>query len=233
MKLRVQSRWLAFLIHLALSFVIFIGLAALIFFWWFPGALFSAAGGWDGIKIVAAVDLVLGPLLTLIVYNAAKPLSELVRDLSIIVAVQFSCLVTGVYVVFDARPILVVHAYDTFYAFKRTEVVAGGIDLEKLDEFVGGYPKVLYVEVPQDPVGFAHMQMMVTLEGKTPIPLRSDLYRMMPSDAAAVEALLHGEVDHQQGSCIRLSIESSYNAGLVCVDPGNLSFSYFEKKPNE
>ncbi|KAB0769044.1 hypothetical protein F7O87_33620, partial [Pseudomonas aeruginosa] len=63
------SRWRAFFIHLLISLAIFIVLLAIICLWWYPGALFEIAGGWQGVRIVAAVDMVLGPLLTLVVYD--------------------------------------------------------------------------------------------------------------------------------------------------------------------
>ena len=68
-----MSRIKAFLIHLGISAVIFFILLYLIIFHWYPGFLFTADGGWQGVRIIAAVDLVLGPLLTLVVYKAGKP----------------------------------------------------------------------------------------------------------------------------------------------------------------
>jgi hypothetical protein len=57
--------------------------------------LFDIAGGWEGLRIVIAVDLVLGPLLTLVVYKAGK--SSLTFDLSCIAIFQIACLGGGVW----------------------------------------------------------------------------------------------------------------------------------------
>lgn len=58
----------------------------------------------DVVKILVGVDLVLGPLLTLIVFNVAKPRKELARDLGLILAVQLSALAWGVQVTYSVRP---------------------------------------------------------------------------------------------------------------------------------
>lgn len=73
MKSCIQNRYQAFAIHLGLSFLIFIVLASLIVFYWYPGFLFATDGGWQGIRLIAGVDLVIGPCLTLLLYKRGKP----------------------------------------------------------------------------------------------------------------------------------------------------------------
>ena len=68
-----MSRFSAFSIHLGISFLIFLLLAYLVVFQWYPGIFFDNDGGWRGMRIIVAVDLVLGPLLTLVVFKAGKP----------------------------------------------------------------------------------------------------------------------------------------------------------------
>ena len=45
MLLKVANRWQAFGIHILISLLIFIVLAAVIYFWWYPGFLFRYDGG--------------------------------------------------------------------------------------------------------------------------------------------------------------------------------------------
>ena len=63
-----MTRISAFLVHLGISFAIFLALAYLVVFIWYPDFFFSTDGGWQGIRIIALVDLVLGPVLTLCVF---------------------------------------------------------------------------------------------------------------------------------------------------------------------
>ena len=55
-----MSRFKAFSIHFAISFVIFLILLYFILVQWYPQPLFSTDGGWRVIRIIVGVDLVLG-----------------------------------------------------------------------------------------------------------------------------------------------------------------------------
>ena len=88
-----MNRWKAFGIHLAISLVVFLALLGIIILLWYPGILFSIDGGWEGLKIVMGVDVVLGPLLTLVVFKVGKP--GLKFDLTCIAVAQIACMVTG------------------------------------------------------------------------------------------------------------------------------------------
>jgi len=60
--------------------------------------------------LVLIVDVCLGPLLTLAVFDPKK--KELKRDLSIILLIQLSALFYGIYTVSVARPAYIVFAVD-------------------------------------------------------------------------------------------------------------------------
>ena len=224
----VKSRWTAFFVHLLISLLVFIVLGAIIALWWFPGALISASGGWDGVKIVAAVDLVLGPLLTLVVYNITKPARELMRDLSIIVAFQLVCLAAGVYIVESSRPELVVHVFDTFYSFTKQELEDAGVDLDLLDSDFPHSPKILYTEVPDNPMEISHNTMMVILDGRTPFRFQQELYRSFYKLAPTqIDKILHGKYISEK-DCYLVKFESLYRVGEICFHPQNHSFSNFK-----
>lgn len=104
MHLAGMNRYQAFGIHFGISLLIFIGLVAMVLFVWYPGILKEVDESWQqALIMIAGVDLVLGPLLTLIVFNPAK--KSLKMDLSIIAAVQIAALVAGTYTVHQARPL--------------------------------------------------------------------------------------------------------------------------------
>jgi len=72
---------------------------------------------------VVLVDLVVGPTLTLIVSNPAKPRRELARDIAIIVTVQLAALVYGTATLWSGRPL-----YYTFSVNRLELVQASDID---------------------------------------------------------------------------------------------------------
>src|SRR5271156_1077524 len=57
------------------------------------------------IVVMIGVDVVVGPLLTFVIAHPGKPRRELVRDVSIIVAVQLCALVYGTTSLWKGRPL--------------------------------------------------------------------------------------------------------------------------------
>ncbi|MDG4553623.1 MAG: hypothetical protein P9E24_05180 [Candidatus Competibacter sp.] len=62
----------AFVIHLATSVTIFLIFLGIMFFVWYPAPYFEIDGGWKVPRILAGLDVVLGPLLTLIVFKPIR-----------------------------------------------------------------------------------------------------------------------------------------------------------------
>lgn len=101
-------------IHFVFSIAVALVCAAIVFGFWYPFPYRELSGGRELFFLVVAVDVVCGPLLTSIVYTPLKPKPELWRDLSLIVAIQLGALLYGVWTVWDARPLFLVHEVDRF-----------------------------------------------------------------------------------------------------------------------
>ena len=119
------NRWQAAGLHLALSVVIAATVLAALLFVWYPQPYFRLAGGAGLMLILIGVDVVLGPAMTLVVFNPAK--KSLRIDLAIIAALQVAALAYGIGVIAQARPAYIVFAGDRF-----TVVGANAIDPESL-----------------------------------------------------------------------------------------------------
>lgn len=104
----------AALLHLGGSVAIAALAAALVFGLWFPYPYREVAGGRELFLLIVAVDVVCGPLLTLVLYNPAKPKSELLRDLGLVVLIQLAALGYGMHVLWQARPVYLVQEVDRF-----------------------------------------------------------------------------------------------------------------------
>ena len=213
------TRWGAFGGHLFISALIFVALCAVIYFLLFPGALFSLAGGIDGIKIVAGVDIVLGPLLTLVIYNVAKPRRELIRDLAIIGSIQFAALGAGMWVVYNSRPVAVSFIYDKFHATRAMEFERASEPLPAGTRALG--PAYYYSEMPDDP------KQALALMGKAefqefPISTRSDLMRPLPTDIDQLKSAFRfspsaaSQIDTR---CVPSTLVTAFGDGPVCFDP--------------
>jgi hypothetical protein len=109
---RKMSRIKAALIHLAISATIACIVLYLMFFWWYPSPYFKAMGGDTLILLLVGVDVILGPLITLVIFNTEK--KSLKFDLTCIAIIQFAALSYGTSVMFQARPIYSVYFKDRF-----------------------------------------------------------------------------------------------------------------------
>lgn len=109
-----MTRWKASLIHLSISAIIATAVLALMLLVWYPYPLFSAVGGQQVLLILLGVDMTLGPLITLIIFNIKKSRRALTFDLSVIATLQVAALIYGMSVVAQVRPVFVVFSKDSF-----------------------------------------------------------------------------------------------------------------------
>jgi hypothetical protein len=89
---------------------------------WFPPPHAKLSGGWGLLTLMLSVDIVLGPLLTLVVAGSDKPLPELRRDIAVIAALQIAALVYGISVLAAARPIFEVFEVDRFRVVSMADI---------------------------------------------------------------------------------------------------------------
>jgi hypothetical protein len=138
----------AFLIHLGISLTVFGALAYLVVEVWYPDFFFETDGGWQGLRLLLGVDLVLGPLMTLIVYRTGKP--GLAFDLTMIGIVQVVCLAAGVWIVFGQRPLAIVYVDGSFFSVTAQSFKEVGVPVPDLDALPGPYPKWISVKLPKE-----------------------------------------------------------------------------------
>ncbi len=108
----MKPRIKAFLLHLVISSLIALVVIGLVFFIWHPAPLHSATGVTQIFLILLAIDVILGPLLTLLVYKVGK--KTLVIDLTVIAVLQLGALCYGLWTVAEGRPAWLVFAVDRF-----------------------------------------------------------------------------------------------------------------------
>lgn len=160
-----MTRWKASLIHLALSAVIYVALLYLIVFLWYPQPYFAADGGWQGVQLITGVDLVLGPLLTLIVFKSGKP--GLRRDLTLIGLVQTVALVWGTWLVYDQRIAMVTYADGAFYTLNSEQVLDAGGQAPAIAAQSSSIPPYAFVRLPADRRERQDLRLQSLFSGKT------------------------------------------------------------------
>lgn len=147
MFVRPANRWQAFGIHILVSLFLFLVLASIIYFWWYPGFLFLHDGGIDGMKLIAGVDFFIGPILTLCVYKLGK--KSLPFDLAVIGLLQAACLAGGMWTVGSTRTIAVVYAAGSFATTNAYGYSSQKVDIKNVPQLQTHWPVWLGVELPE------------------------------------------------------------------------------------
>lgn len=132
----------AFAIHLVISLIVVLTVYMVIQLLWYPSPLFQATDAKKILVMILLVDLILGPLLTLIVYKKNK--KTLKFDLTVIVLIQLAALAYGLYSVYQARPVLIAYVVDRFELVKANDIIEEDLQRYDLPKF---NPKYIYVDL--------------------------------------------------------------------------------------
>lgn len=144
LKAKLTHKLKATTVHFFISLLILLFILYLILFEWYPEPFFTAQGGWQGIRLMTFVDLVLGPALTFIVFDHLKKRKAIVFDLSVIAIVQAVALIWGGYLVYSQRPIAMVFWHDSFYTVTSDDYSMQGIDNPDFSKFSAHVPPLIY-----------------------------------------------------------------------------------------
>jgi hypothetical protein len=107
-------------IHLALSLVVALAVLALAYLAWYPSPMPALLGVGGILLIMLGVDVTLGPLFTLLVFDRRK--RNLRWDLATIAALQLAALAYGLVTVYQGRPAFVVFVKDRFEVVSPAEL---------------------------------------------------------------------------------------------------------------
>jgi len=226
MAFNAKSRWAAFGVHLLISLLVLACLLFFIFFVWFPYD-FIFAGGIEGLKIIMGVDLVLGPLLTLIVYVPGK--KGLKFDLTMIGITQIGCLMAGLWVVHNERPVVQSLADDGVYISAASVFIDPAAVAKELP---GDNPKFVMLDLPELPDEVLKVKVDSVLRRGSAIEMRKDLYIPMRDitleqfqarltlikSTLSAEQLEWFEKPGKRG-CTWVPVHSIHVAGYGCVHP--------------
>ena len=113
-KSRARAAARAALLHFTGSLLVAVLAAALVLRVWFAHPYDLLSGGRSLFLLLVGVDVVCGPLLTLVLFNPAKPRRELFTDMGLVVFIQLAALVYGLHTAYVARPLFLVHEVDRF-----------------------------------------------------------------------------------------------------------------------
>lgn len=144
-----MTRYKASAIHFLLTVTIFVTFLAIAFLIWYPWPYFETENAPKILRILVGVDVVLGPLLTLIIFKPGKP--GLKFDLAMIAFVQFAALAYGASVLFEGRPGYIAFAVDRFTVIPARDIDDSNLPYPELRAGILKRPNLVYVRRPSDP----------------------------------------------------------------------------------
>lgn len=202
----LRQKLLATAVHLLVSVACVGALLLLVTQVWYPDYLFRTDGGRQGLRIVILVDLVLGPLLTFVVFRRGK--KGLVLDLTLIAIMQLSALLGGGWLVYSERPLLLVFHEGRFYSVTADDYLDAGVPVPDLSGVPARPPGYVVLSPPDDPIAqspvrlaymqrrqflYSHVPWMRPAEAHRETVLAAGIEREMitapPNQAERIEAL--------------------------------------------
>lgn len=173
-------------IHLGISLCIAVLAAMLVFGLWYPYPYREISGGRALFMLVTGVDVALGPLITLFIFNRAKPRRELMMDFTVVGLLQVAALCYGLWTVFVARPVHLVFEYDRMSVVHAIEVDEGL--LAKAPEALQKLPLTGPTPIALRPFKTQAERMDATMAalGGAPLAARSDLWQPYADSAADI-----------------------------------------------
>lgn len=143
-------------LHLLTSACVLALVWGVFYFGWYRWPAWYLTGVLGVTAIMAGVDVVLGPSLTLIVANPKKSRRELTRDIGVIAAVQLVAMAYGAITLWHGRPLYYTYSERFLQIVQASDLDPREIELgQKLNPSLAPHwyslPRWIYVPLPKDP----------------------------------------------------------------------------------
>ena len=115
-----KQRLFAMAVHFLFSLVLLSIALFCVFYLWYPAPLDKAMGVGSIFWIILTIDLLLGPLLTFVIFNPKK--KELKIDLLIIIIIQLAAYFYGLHTVAQGRPVFQVFVVDDIELVRQIDL---------------------------------------------------------------------------------------------------------------
>lgn len=121
--------------HLLISATLSTIVICLLLFYWYPLPFFWALGGMLLLTLIIGIDVVLGPVMTLILFNPKKSRRALTVDLTLIAIVQISALSYGLYSGYVSRLVFSVFDGKSFQLVQAGDVAGNFLAKTNLPDY--------------------------------------------------------------------------------------------------
>ncbi len=152
----MKFRFKAFGLHLLASAVVLSLMLGTLYLGWYHWPGWYLADASRVVVVLAGVDVVIGPALTLTIANPNKPRGELRRDLSMIVALQLIALGYGTTQLWGGRPLYYAFSENVLQMIQAYDIDPGELKIARaqhapLIPHWYSLPRWIWVPLPEDP----------------------------------------------------------------------------------
>jgi hypothetical protein len=182
----MSKRIQAFLIHLISSFILALCALVVVFCVWYPSPLQIALGVSNIFLMMLAIDVVVGPMFTLLIYKVGK--KSLKFDLATIIILQIAVFSYGFHTIAIGRPAWLVFNVDRFTLVRATDIDQRNINQAKPEYRAAPWfgPKWVASHFPTDQA--LHKQLILeSVQGGYDIQQRPILYNTVASQRSAIQ----------------------------------------------
>ena len=211
-----MNRWKAFALHLFLSALIIGGIALSAVLLWYPHGLYRIAGQDRLLLYMLVIDLIAGPLLTLVVYKAGK--RSLRFDLTVVALCQLAFLGYGLHTLWASRPVFLV-ASDVRYNL----VFASELDPKELANALRpewrmlswAGPRLVGVKAPTDE---KERQALVTEFMSAGVDIDKMPRYYVDFETVSLELLTSAKASSGKGGELRVPVVSRYGVAWMLIN---------------
>lgn len=172
------------------------------------------SGGLQGLGLVLGIDLILGPLLTFLVFNPKKSRREKISDFTVIGLIQLAALVYGMYMVYQAHPKMVLfypNSYSAVVPYQEWDEndALRAIDTSEMVE-LEGVPVAVQSRNADGDIRF--------------VSLKQAGQQIMEADATSranikgEDKIMLGQLDEKHGKIYVFSVVGKYRRAFIAVD---------------
>lgn len=213
------------LASLAVYLVFALGLGLTVCLAWFPGHLFWLDGGFEGLRLVLVVDLVLGPVLACVIFHPEKSRPKLLFDIVLLALLQFGSMSWGLWQVWQQRPVAMVYGSHRFTTVTPHVMSLQHETAASLRRFSPHRPPLAYRREPATPAETRRYHGMLLVGG---FPPEAQAWLFRPYAASLVQVFAHQDaiLADLRG---RLAAEwAAWAAARGGARAGDYRFAYFE-----
>lgn len=142
------SKFKAASIHFLLSLVIISLIIGLIVYFWFPHSIMQVSNFKEISLLIIGIDMVLGPLLTFVVFKPKK--KSIKFDLGTIAVMQVGALVFGIYNLYQIHPVYIAFTVDRFTLVSAMNAKPEQATLKEFNISKLSSPKIVVAKMPED-----------------------------------------------------------------------------------